>query len=111
MRSVVVVLPASMCAQIPMFRVRSNGTSLSADAFAFCPACFGCSNTACIFYLRMLTVLPNFTTTQPWLVQAGEFTSGLPAVVRKRTVGLRHLVRIFALLHGRARIIGRIQNL
>src|ERR1051326_1251021 len=111
MRSVVVVLPASMCAQIPMLRVRSNGTSRSGDDLAFCWAgCFGCSNTACIFSLRLTTVFPNHTKAQRWFVPVAEFTSGLPAVVRKRPVGLRHLVRIFALLDGCAGIVGRIQN-
>ena len=35
MRSVVVVLPASMCAMIPMFRVRSRGNSRLAMLYYF----------------------------------------------------------------------------
>jgi hypothetical protein len=31
MRSVVVVLPASMCAMMPIFRVRSSGACLAID--------------------------------------------------------------------------------
>jgi hypothetical protein len=35
MRSVVVVLPASMCAMMPMFLQRSNGTCLAKAFFRF----------------------------------------------------------------------------
>jgi hypothetical protein len=50
MRSVVVVLPASMWAQIPMLRVRSNGTSRSDDERDFWGAViFGLSSTASMF--------------------------------------------------------------
>src|SRR3970282_1386257 len=34
-----------------------------------------------------------------------------PAVVRERLVGLRHLVSVFALLHGRPAVVGRVQQL
>src|SRR5258708_10312009 len=64
MRSVVVVLPASMWAAIPMFRVRSRGV------------CLGISFSA---------------------LSARSVAS--PPVVREGLVGLRHLVRVFPLLH------------
>src|SRR5713101_2642773 len=35
----------------------------------------------------------------------------LPAVVRERLVGLRHLVSIFSLLHGRAAVVGGVEEL
>src|SRR2546429_5817318 len=35
----------------------------------------------------------------------------LPAIVRERLVGLRHLVSVFALLDGRPAVVGRVQQL
>src|SRR5260370_34307604 len=35
----------------------------------------------------------------------------LPAVMRERFVGLRHLVRVFPLLHGGAPVVGGVQPL
>src|SRR5207245_23829 len=35
----------------------------------------------------------------------------LPAVVRERLVGLRHLVSVFSLLHGRAAVVGGVEEL
>src|ERR1700687_2299202 len=35
----------------------------------------------------------------------------LPAIVRERLVGLRHLVSVFALFHSRPAIVGRVQEL
>src|SRR5262245_39857845 len=75
MRSVVVVLPASMWAMMPMFRVLSSGADRAIVAF--------------------LSRGPRL----------------LPAVVREGLVGLRHLVRVFALLHGLAALVGRVDQL
>src|SRR5258707_12132176 len=71
MRSVVVVLPASICAAMPIFREQSSGV------------CRGIN-------------------TRPY---------SLPAVMRERPIGFRHLVRVFALLHRRAAIARGVHQL
>src|SRR5688572_20497856 len=81
MRSVVVVLPASMCAMMPMFRVRLSGV------------CRGIAADSC------------------WLRASGFGLQVLPAVVGKRLVRFRHPVRVLALLHGAAAEIRRIEEL
>src|ERR1051326_182664 len=74
MRSVVVVLPASMWAMIPMFRTRSSATRVSVAAIALS-------------------------------------SLGLPAVVRKSLVGLRHPVHVVLALEGVPLLLERIQDL
>src|SRR3954451_8635105 len=78
MRSVVVVLPASMWAMIPMFRTRSSATAV-------------CS----------LVLNSSFVS----------FFSCLPAVVRKRLVGLRHPVDVVLALERPALLVQGVQNL
>src|SRR5687767_6055422 len=73
MRSVVVVFPASMCAEMPMFRYRSMGV------------------------LRGMEL------------STGRLT--LPAVVSEGLVGFCHAMRVFALAHGGAAVLGRIHEL
>src|SRR5207237_6782484 len=91
MRSVVVVLPASMWAMMPMFRVFSSEYCRSTSSSAFFLSTYmrrggpGCGPPL----LRIL----------------------LPAVMRERFVGLRHLVRVFPLLHGGAAVVGGVQQL
>src|SRR6478735_3680977 len=70
MRSVSVVLPASMCAAIPMLRVRSSG-NLRSGEFGFAGAFF-CSIVAVAIKL--------------------------PAEMRKSAICLRHLMRVLAFL-------------
>src|SRR5690349_2641442 len=91
MRSVDVVLPASMCAMIPILRVSS-----SLYARPMVPAAFlspGRIATA------SLTIPPN---PFPY--------SFLPAVMREGFVGFRHAVHIFLLLDGPAARIGRVDQ-
>src|SRR6185436_13856995 len=83
MRSVVVVLPASMCAMMPMFRVRSSGVC------------------------RGIAELLSSLGSRLWAL-AGE---RLPAVMREGFVGLGHPVRVLALLHGAAAEIRRVEQL
>src|SRR6266513_3267790 len=71
MRSVIVVLPASMCAAMPMFRVRSSG-NLRSGEFGPAEVDFFFSSVAGI---------------------------KLPTEMGKRTVRLRHFVRVFAFLY------------
>src|SRR4029077_19339433 len=72
MRSVSVVLPASMCAAIPMFRVLSSG-NLRFGEFGF--------------------VITGFSR-----IAEAMTGNSLPTEVGERAVGLRHLVGVVALL-------------
>src|SRR5258705_3669200 len=85
MRSVVVVLPASMWAMMPIFLVRFR-------------SCFAIS-TLLVFGLRSLT---KTKAPRP---------SYLKLVMRKRLVGIRHAMRIFLFLYRVAAVIGRVKNL
>src|SRR5205823_7764567 len=96
MRSVVVVLPASMCAMMPMFRVFSSEY---------------CRSTAFL-------VSPVDRVLPPRSKEGGQAAAPLsvdvaplPAIMRERFVGLRHLVRVFPLLHCRAPVVGRVEQL
>src|SRR5262245_51360914 len=93
MRSVVVVLPASMCAMMPMFLVRSSG---------YCES----------------TGLPFRQVSGQLLKRRGgpgmsppPGISSLPAVMCERLVGLRHLVGVFSLLHRRPAVVRRVEQL
>src|SRR6202453_2211921 len=85
MRSVVVVLPASMCAMIPMLRTLARSTAVTVATFP-----------------RSRKVLV--------LVSLG---SGLrlPAVVGEGLVGLRHLVGVLAPLDAGAEAVARVEQL
>src|SRR5262249_30113341 len=102
MRSVVVVLPASMWAMMPMLRVFSSEYCRSTSFSSF------------------FSDPPDGLRTSVWLESEGGGSGcgppprrwvQLPAIVRERLVGLRHLVGIFTLLDGRPSIVGRIQQL
>src|SRR5262245_47192659 len=92
MRSVVVVLPASMCAMMPMFRVFSSGY---------------CASTAWV------PSLEGSDTSE----EGGEATAplfrfrSLPAVVREGLVGFRHLVSVFSLLHRGPAVVRGVEQL
>src|SRR2546426_430860 len=90
MRSVVVVLPASMWAMMPMFRVLSSEYCRSTSSSAF----FLSS------YMRRGGPAAPLFVGFP-----------LPAIMRERLVGLRHLVGVFPLLHGRAAVVGGVEQL
>src|SRR6478672_5246257 len=93
MRSVVVVLPASMCAMMPMLRtfVRSVSTSCATAKFPLFRL-LGC----CCRYAR-----------RPLYRQA----SVSPAVVREGPVRLGHLVGVLASLDGGTQAIARVEQL
>src|SRR5438874_2689352 len=113
MRSVVVVLPASMWAMMPMLRQRSNGTVRD----TFFPACGRCSvvlsKTSAITFgdsnsqrLRPPNKICRAAQRKPRPV-----TDRLPAIVREGLVGFGHAVDIFFLLHRGALAIGGVEQL
>src|SRR5438132_3691120 len=83
MRSVVVVLPASIWAMIPMFRVRASGYSRMTRGL---PAPVGARPVVSFAACAMSSFL------------AGVAISGLPPVMGERPVRLRHLVHVFLAL-------------
>src|SRR5471032_1392757 len=93
MRSVVVVLPASMCAAMPMLRVHSSGNGRTGEL------------TGEIFALSVTMVISGADTAD----DIGGLR--LPTEMREGPVGLRHLVRVFLLLHDRARVVVGIHDL
>src|ERR1700732_4548861 len=96
MRSVVVVLPASMWAMMPMFLHRSNGTVLDTAFFlsSFCDSCF---RSSCSF------------VTEPVKSQSS-IGQKLPAIVRKGLVGFRHAMNVFLFLYGCAAVVASIEQ-
>src|SRR5687767_10382998 len=94
MRSVVVVLPASMWAMIPILRVRASGNSRMTGASAIASISLHETGRA---HMR-----PAGRTTR---------TAELPAVVRECLVRLGHLVDVVPPLHRRARGVGRVEQL
>src|SRR6266699_1564013 len=87
MRSVVVVLPASICAMIPMLRTLARSTAVV-----------------------LATLVPRSRKSvllKLWVLAAWR----LPAVVGEGLVGLRHLVRVLAPLHAGAQAVARVQQL
>src|SRR5688572_14606920 len=96
MRSVVVVLPASMCAMIPMFRVLASWAVLA------------------ISYSSLLRVRVRVPGLQHLEAPRGPPTAGagaLPAVVREGLVRLGHLVRVLAPLDGGTEAVARVEQL
>src|SRR6516165_1806405 len=82
MRSVVVVLPASICAMIPMLRTLARSTAV-----------------------WVATLNPR--SRKSWFWSALR----LPAVVGEGLVGLRHLVRVLAPLDAGAQAVARVEQL
>src|ERR1700751_4500826 len=99
MRSVVVVLPASMCAMMPMLRtlVRSVSTSCATAVFPL---------------FRLLGLLFQL---RPAVSDVAAGGSGpprhLPAVVRECPVRLGHLVGVLTPFDGGTQAIARIEDL
>src|SRR3989442_13888602 len=86
MRSVVVVLPASIWAMIPMLRVFSSEYCRSTSA--------SLPPYDSLHEKRGVRLRPPLY-----------FVLWLPPIMRERLVGLRHLVRVFSLLHGGSSVI------
>src|ERR1700692_3226458 len=101
MRSVVVVLPASMCAMIPIFRQRFRGI-VRATVFLSHLQALACGRTS----VQTLKQGEGDYTLPP-----APYTLLLPAVVRESLVGLSHAMNVFLLLHRGATAIGGIQQL
>src|ERR1039457_3556439 len=122
MRSVVVVLPASMCAMMPIFLQRSNGTCLATV-----------SSVSLYAALRPLSTLVaratsprNYKTSRchperrravfarrsrRTPIQPEILLPALPAVMREGLVGLGHAMHVIFLLDGCATAIGRVEQL
>src|SRR5712692_5005115 len=91
MLSVVAVLPASMCAMMPMLRVFSSEYCRCTVSPLFCLG-YTCEEGG-----------------QPAAPLFGVLL--LPAVMSEGLVGLRHLVRVLSFLHGGAAVVGGVQQL
>src|ERR1039457_1454345 len=97
MRSVVVVLPASMCAAMPMLRVRSSVYSRLGELGDFV-----LSATASILFFG--------NKNAPTFHLRGVFSLILPAEMGASLVRLRHLVDFVALADGVALPLISLQN-
>src|SRR5258706_1759720 len=86
MRSVDVVLPASMCAMIPMLRVSSSLNTR--------PTAPGALFSLVLFATASATMSSN----------------SLPAIMRECLVCFRHAMHVFLLLHGAAACVGRVNQ-
>src|SRR5918995_4110133 len=112
MRSVVVVLPASICAMIPMFRVFASMVSASVDAglvavavliaFLVCPKHVASGTDRCPAPGGSVAGSDGPTAVLQWLEAS---------VVREGAVRLGHSVRVLAALDRRARVIECIKQL
>src|SRR4029450_5710051 len=81
-----------MCAMMPMFRVLSRGD---------------CASTACLLpRAGGGTQEKRGARPRPPLC-----ISSLPAIMRERLVGLRHLVSVFSLLHRGPAVVRRVEQL
>src|SRR3954467_11933672 len=97
MRSVGVVLPASICAAMPMLRVHSSGNGRSLAL------------TGEILALSVTPVMAGAAISDTSRVPLPGY--GVPAEMGEGAIGLRHLVSVFLLLHDRARVVVRVDQL
>src|SRR5579875_1923003 len=100
MRSVVVVLPASMCAMIPMLRVLASSAAL-AISLSRLPCGRFC------WYLLATGGVPAGFSSEAMKTWWG----ALPAVVREGLVGLGHLVGVLASLDAGAKAVAGVEDL
>src|SRR4030088_2103824 len=106
MRSVVVVLPASMWAMIPMLRTLARSVSTSsATGLVLFPSTTGAKCGAAPEGCRLWRVTPLC-----WRIFR-QRPQRSPAVVREGLVRLGHLVRVLAALHARPEAVARIEQL
>src|SRR5208282_208266 len=94
MRSVVVVLPASMWAMMPMFLQRSNGTVLGTTLNSFW-------GSEIIDYPVETRLAASHTPPM----------ASLPSVMRERLIRFRHAMHVFFLLDGSAFAVRGIEQL
>src|SRR5262245_58985938 len=113
MRSVVVVLPASMWAMIPMLRVRASGYSRISSPLP--PFLVSCSVAATTIFLAgaAITRSPRPRSPQRKPAPGGGSRVALPspAVVGEGAVRLGHLVHVLASLHRGAGAVGGVYDL
>src|SRR5512135_118292 len=99
MRSVVVVLPASMCALMPMLRYRSmgvvRGTLSSARKTPLPDRCWAARGFRPVLLLSGLSGLSGFSEAE----------------MRERLVGFRHAMHFLALLDRAAAALGGLEQL
>src|SRR5438445_3627937 len=100
MRSVVVVLPASMWAMIPMFRVRASGYSRTTRPLSTPPPCFAltCAAGSATFNFLAGVAISEPSQTTPGAYARLGILRRSPSVVREGLVGLGHLVHALAAL-------------
>src|SRR6187455_1770808 len=110
MRSVVVVLPASMWAMMPMLRVRASGYSRISSPFA--PFVLtSCSVVAtCIVSAGTAINGPPSSENRPRKAGSVNLRRS-PPVMRERLVRLGHLVHVLASLDRGARAVGGVHDL
>src|SRR3954447_21975326 len=94
MRSVVVVLPASMCAMMPMLRTLLRSVVMSTATESL--------------FLRGRSLVCGRRTSAPGAVFPSPRS---PAVVGEGLVGLGHLVGVLALLHSGTEAVGGVEDL
>src|SRR5215470_11268424 len=105
MRSVVVVLPASMCAMMPIFLQRSNGT---VRATFFSALLSGARKSAVRSWPLALSLASCESRQAPTAKRLR--AADLPPIMRECLVGFRHAVHIFLLLDCRAAVIRRVEQ-
>src|SRR5689334_22212534 len=111
MRSVTVVLPASMCAMMPMLRtfLRSVRTSSATSGFS------SHSSWGEIWGRRRPRLVTGGRVPGRYAVERAprhtDRTAGSPAVVREGLVGLGHLVRVLAALDSGTEAVARVEDL
>src|SRR3954447_5356632 len=113
MRSVVVVLPASMWAMIPMLRVRARGYSRTSSPLP--PFLTSCSVVATSIFLAGTAIrrppLPQALQRKPAPGGGSRAALPSPAVVGEGAVRLGHLVHVLASLHRGAGAVGGVHDL
>src|SRR6476660_8300441 len=104
MRSVVVVLHASICAMIPMLR------TLSRAFVATVASSSSQLQKGGVLLARVVRVQHQYSAEQGCDIPARR-CSGLPAIVREGLVRLGHLVRVLAPLDGGTEAVARVEQL
>src|SRR6266516_2729690 len=117
MRSVVVVLPASMWAMIPMFRVRTSGYSRITRGCFAPPGARPASFAACAMSSfnspagTAMTNGPPRRTPGPQRARPRDSLSWSPSVMGESLVGVGHLVHVLTSLDGGALPVGCVHDL
>src|SRR6476646_3276118 len=109
MRSVVVVLPASMWAMMPMLRVRASGYSRTSSPLP--PFLVSCSVVATSIVLAGTAITRPPPHQKPAPGGGSRVAPPSPAVVREGPVRLGHLVHVLASLHRGAGAVGGVHDL